>query len=456
MIMPIPSPSSDPAAGGGSRLAAVKFLLASLTGMALFLMPIPWEGETTVLLSHVNGLVKAHLIGGVLGYGALVALVTLVMSLAASLGRWQWILDRPVLKQVFVATRLALAVRVAGALVYLAVYFQFGPSWLVGESTGGLVVNGFIGGLLVTFTLGNLILPFLMDFGLLEFMGDVLRPVMRRLFNVPGRSAVDAVASFVGDGTLGIIVTDMQYAQGYYTKREAALIATSFSVVGIAFATFVAEELGFADRFALFYGTIILTSLVVALLMARLPVIRRYPMEYYHEAGKQLEESTAKVNVAHAYHLALTRAEGAGWGAFGRMLPTIFNIHMTFIPVIVLVGTCGLVLAEYTPLFAWVSAPLVPLYEWLGVPEARLVAEASLVGFADMYLPTIFIKDVESEMARFIVGTLSFTQLIFMAETGSILLRTRMKFHFFEVLGFFLTRTALSLPVIVLVAHWVF
>jgi nucleoside recognition membrane protein YjiH len=326
----------------------------------------------------------------------------------------------------------------------------------VGESTGGLVVNEFIGGLFVTFTLGNLILPFLLDFGLLEFMGDIFRPLMRRLFNVPGRSAVDAVASFVGDGTLGILVTDEQYAQGYYTKREAVLIATSFSVVGIAFASFVAEELGFSDRFALFYGTIVITSFIVAIIIARSPFINRYPMEYSAEAGKQLNEPTGKIHFSDAYDLALAKASTANLGAFKKMIPTIFNIHMTFIPVIVLVGTCGLIIAEYTPFFTWISAPLVPLYQMLHIPDAHLVAKASLVGFADMYLPTIFIKNSPSDMARFIVGTLSFTQLIFMAETGSILLRTRMGFRFLEVLGFFLLRTALSLPIILIIAHLAF
>lgn len=434
----------------------VKFLLASLLGVSLFLLPIPWGGESTVLLSHVNGLVKKSFSSEVLGYGAVCAVITIVLSLAASLGKWQPLISRAWLSRIFVATPTGLAVRVLGGVVYLMIYFQAGPEWLVGESTGGLVVNGFIGGLYVTFTLGNLILPLLMSFGLLEFMGAILKPLMRRLFHVPGRSAVDAVASFVGDGTLGIMVTDEQYAQGYYNKREAALIATCFSVVGIAFASFVAEELGFSDRFALFYGTIILTTLLVALIMARLPWMKRYPEEYYHRADVRHQESPHKVSCSEAYQMALGKASTAGVEVFGRMLPTIFNIHMTFIPVIVFVGTLGLVVAEYTPFFSWISAPLVPLFEFLQVPEAKQVAEASLVGFVDMYLPTIFIKDSPSEMARFIVGTLSFTQLIFMAETGSILMRTRMRFQFLEVLTFFLLRTCLSLPIILLIAHSLF
>ncbi len=447
---------SSPSTPNRSIFLQAKFLIASCVGIALFLLPIPFGGETTVLLSHVNRLVKEHALHWVLAYGALTSIVTAIFTLGASFGKWSFLLNRPTLRKIFVCAPFPLAIRVLGALVYLLVYWQIGPECIIEESTGGLVVNGFVGGLFVTFTVGNLILPFLLDFGLLEFMGDLFRPLMRRLFNVPGRSAVDAVASFVGDGTLGILVTDEQYAQGYYTKREAVLIATSFSVVGIAFASFVAEELGFSDRFALFYGTIVLTTFIISLIIARSPFIKRYPMEYNEESGKQLDEPTGKVHFSDAYDLALKKASTADFSVFTKMLPTIFNIHMTFIPVIILVGTSGLIIAEYTPIFTWISAPLVPLYQALHIPDAQLVAKASLVGFVDMYLPTIFIKNSTSDIARFIVGTLSFTQLIFMAETGAILLKTRMGFRFTEVLGFFLLRTALSLPIILTIAYLAF
>lgn len=429
-----------------------KFIIPSLLGIALFLLPIPYKGQTTVMLGHINGIVKNHLTEGVLFYGVIASAATIVMSILGSVFNLSFITENKVLKSAFVTGPLSLLVRVAGAIMYMMVYFQVGPQLLIGGDTGGLVVNDFIGSLFVTFTVGNLILPFLLDFGLLEFLGNLLKPVMRKLFNVPGRSAVDAIASFVGDGTLGILVTDEQHAQGYYTKREATLIATCFSVVGIAFTAFVAGELGFSSRFPLFYGTIVFTSFTVALIMSRLPIITKYPDEYMEGVGKQLKEDDKKVSVDEAFDIAVDKAQGADIGAFTKMLPSIFNIHMTFIPVIVFVGTCGLMVAEATPIFSIIASPLVPVFEFLNIPDAKLVAEASLVGFTDMYLPTIFIKGSEYEISRFIVGTLSFTQLIFMAETGSILLKTKMNFNFLEVLGFFLARTAISLPIIIIIA----
>ncbi|MDI5788036.1 hypothetical protein PO124_04870 [Bacillus licheniformis] len=60
--------------------------------------------------------------------------------------------------------------------------------------------------------------------------------LMRPVFKLPGRSSIDCMASWLGDGTIGVLLTSKQYEEGFYTKREAAVIGTTFSVVSITFA----------------------------------------------------------------------------------------------------------------------------------------------------------------------------------------------------------------------------
>ncbi|MDZ7834367.1 MAG: hypothetical protein U5K84_02600 [Alkalibacterium sp.] len=61
---------------------------------------------------------------------------------------------------------------------------------------------------------------------------------------------------------------------------------------------------------------------------------------------------------------------------------------------------------------------------------AGQMAPASLAGFADMYLPALFISGATSEAARFFIGVLAFTQLVFMSETGMILVETKIGLEF--------------------------
>ena len=86
--------------------------------------------------------------------------------------------------------------------------------------------------------------------------------VMRPLFKLPGRSSIDALTSWIGDGTIGVLLTSKQYEDGYYTKKEAAIIGTTFSVVSITFAIVIIEEVGLGSYFLPYYGTVILTGII--------------------------------------------------------------------------------------------------------------------------------------------------------------------------------------------------
>jgi len=92
----------------------------------------------------------------------------------------------------------------------------------------------------------------------------------------------------------------------------------------------------------------------------------------------------------------------------------------------------------------------------LRLPEAAAAAPATLVGFADMFLPAVLLTGVESELTRFVIGCLSLTQLIYMSEIGVLILKSKIPLSFLELLVIFVLRTALTLPIIALMAHTFF
>ena len=113
-------------------------------------------------------------------------------------------------------------------------------------------------------------------------------------------------------------------------------------------------------------------------------------------------------------------------------------------------GTAGLIVAEYTNIFSIISMPLIPFLQLLGFSKevAGSMAPSMIVGFSDMYLPSLLIESVKSDMARFVIGTLSFAQLIFLSETGMILVASKIGFTFWDALKFFVLRTIITFPVI--------
>ena len=111
--------------------------------------------------------------------------------------------------------------RIIGAIFAIMVTFKIGPEIIWNENTGGLLLapDGLVSFLFTIFLFAGLLLPLLLNFGLLEFFGTMMVKIMRPLFKLPGRSSIDALASWIGDGTIGVLLTSKQYEDGHYTQK---------------------------------------------------------------------------------------------------------------------------------------------------------------------------------------------------------------------------------------------
>jgi len=286
--------------------------------------------------------------------------------------------------------------------------------------------------------------------------------IMRPLFRLPGRSSVDALASFVGDGTIGVLLTNTQYIQNKYTQREAAIIGTTFSVVSITFAIVVIQRVGLGEYFLPYYGTVILASLVLALIMPRIFPLAQKPTTFMN--GKPQESMSEEVPegynvVSHGVENALSKADENKSVAefFKDGLKNVLDMWIGVAPVVMAFGTIALMLATYTPIFTILGKPFEPYLNLLGVPEAAEAAQLMVVGFADMFLPVILADGmIESELTLFVVATMSVTQLIYMSEVGGLLLGSRIPVNILDLIVIFLLRTIIALPIVVGIGHLLF
>ena len=141
---------------------------------------------------------------------------------------------------------------------------------------------------------------------------------------------------------------------------------------------------------------------------------------------------------------------------FAEGSKNILDMWIGVAPIVMAIGTLALIVAEYTPIFQWLGMPFIPLLELMRVPEAEAASQTLVVGFADMFLPAILAGGIESEMTRFIIASVSVTQLIYMSEVGGLLLGSKIPVNFKDLVIIFLLRTLISLPIIVLIAHILF
>ena len=436
------------------------FLIPSLIGVFLFMTPVPSGEIMTIPIAVMAKAIQASFSDIALGLIATIICITGVMSLVFSVFKPKSLTKFRLLNHLFNVSWIWLVTRLFGMAFVLLTYFQVGPHAITSENTGLLALKDLLPVLFSVFILAGLLLPLLLNFGLLELVGTLLTKVMRPLFGVPGRSAVNCVASWLGDGSVGILMTARQYEDKYYTQREAAIIGTTFSAVSITFCLVVIGQVKLEYLFAPFYLTVCLAGVVAAIIVPRLPPLR-FKKDVLID-GEQPDGNAelvpeGKTLFKHSLDVALTKAEKAPGlkGTIEEGLHNAFDMVFAVLPVVMAVGTFALIIAEYTPIFQYLGMPFIPFLELLQIPEAEMAAQTIMVGFADMFIPSILAAgSIESDVTRFIIAAMSVTQLIYMSEVGALLLGSKIPVNIFELFVIFILRTLVTLPVIALMAHW--
>ncbi|APW66910.1 hypothetical protein LPB137_02245 [Poseidonibacter parvus] len=446
----------------------LKFFIPSVIGIMIFMFPIPYldgkfvtylEGFTipiAVIKDYIQGF-----FGDLLPMFVVISImITLVGTLYTKIMKPSFILKNEFLDNLFNVSFFWTITRIIGAIFVLITYFKYGYEMIHSGNTGGLLLNDLMPVLLIVFFLAGVLLPLILDFGLLEFVGVILSRVMRPLFGLPGRSSVDCLTSWLGDGTIGVLLTNKQLESGFYTKREAAVIATSFSAVSITFCLVVISQVKLESYFIHMIGVVAVCGIACAFIVPRLMPLSKIENAYTKDNEDRDHETVPKGKTLFTYGLqkASQRAEKSPslFSFLNDGLKNVLDMWIGVLPVVMAIGTFGLIIAEETPLFSYLGMPFIPFIELLNIPHAVEMSETIMVGFADMFLPTIIGSSIESDLTRFVIACLSVSQLIYMSEVGGLILATKIPVNFIQLLIIFLLRTIISLPIIAIFAHLIF
>lgn len=434
------------------------FLIPSLIGLFLFMTPVVYDGKMTIAVAVLAKMLQSLLKDQLTAIVTILISTSSILTLFATIKKPAWFKKHRFLGDLFIISKPWMVIRVLGSIFVLLTFFKIGPSQIHSGDTGGLLLNDLLPVLFSVFIFAGLFLPFLLNFGLLEFIGTLLTKIMHPLFKLPGRAAIDCTTSWLGDGTVGVMLTNRQYEDGIYTEREAAVVGTTFSAVSITFSMVVISQVKLEHLFVPFYLTVCFAGVVAAFIIPRIPPLSRKKDTFIDgslEAPDDEKIPEGKHLLSYGYELALERSSKVTslkkelYHGFQTAVEMLFGV----LPVVMGIGTVALVLAEHTAVFDILGKPFIPFLELLRIPEAEQAAATIVVGFADMFIPSILATSIESELTRFIIAALSVTQLIYMSEVGALLLGSKIPVNFLELVVIFLQRTLITLPVITLLAY---
>lgn len=432
-----------------------KFIICSTIGMMAFLVPIPQGDSFTTSIDFLKSALQRALGDYLMYIVASIIIISAIFSTVDFIFKPSFIRNNKYLKSAFVSSPFYLLSKIIGAIIVIMVATGQGPAIVISGATGGTMVDlsGTLFCIVVAF---SFILPFLTECGIMEFLGVLLKPIVYPLFKVPGRASVDLMASWFGASNAAVILTNDQYTRGFYSQREAGYIMTNFSLVSIPFCLLIADTLDITSIFPVFYLSICLVGLALAVIMARIPPITSLEEIYNDGVDVATDESVpeGQKTLQYAVELSCKRAETFTLKeVISGGLDVVSSMLFDLIPIVVSWGTVALMIAEFTPVFNWLSFPMGAYLDILGVEYAYEVAPATLVGFADMFIPALLVQGIESVKTKFVIGVLSLVQIIYLTEVGAIIIKSQIPLNFGKLLIIFVERTIIAIPMIVLLAN---
>lgn len=440
-----------------SNIQYLKFIIPSLLGFMLFIMPISYNDNFTVPI----GVIMTKFEELISNYTLILVYIVFAISLLGAIIVKFKIMEvkNETLKSLFNVSYVALALRAIGVLMLISVRFQIGPWFIYNEYSGGVILD-LIKDLIATFMVVGFFFPLLLDFGCTEFAGVFLSKIMRPLFTLPGMSAIDCLSSFVGSGTVGAVITNIQYERGFYTRREACAIATNFSVISIPFTLIFTTTVGLEHMFVQVYFTIVASSFVAAIIMPRIPPLSRKSNTYHEPIGNQSNDSIPNgyTYLEWAVKKGIEKADTnkSVMQVVKSGTKSVISIIVDLMPIVMVVATLALAISEFTSLFTFISKPLIPILELLDIPEAVSAAPAFITGFIDIFIPVIIGAGITSEFTKFLVVCIAATQIIFMSESGLVMWKSSYGITILDLLLIFIERTIITFPVIYMVGKLIF
>ncbi|MBQ1082037.1 MULTISPECIES: YjiH family protein [unclassified Nocardiopsis] len=411
-----------------------RLVVYSGIGIFMFFVPVTFEGRNAIPLDHLVTLLQTAL-GPALPYviWLLIAAGTVVPFVT---GTWR----HSRVKLVFAL------LNIVGLAVASMVILDVGPDWFMGEDLAPFLFNAVAVNVGLLVPVGAIFLAMLVGYGLMEFVGVLLQRVMRPVWRTPGRSAVDAAASFVGSYSLGLLITDRVYQSGRYTGREAAIIAIGFSTVSVTFMVVIANTLDLMGIWLTYFFLTFFVTYAVTAILVRVPPLSRIPDDHFPGATPQPEEEVTGNRLGHAWKeargalLAAPSLPRNVWVNFADGV----RMSMSILPSIMSVGTIGLVVAHSTPVFDLLAYVFVPFTWVVGLSDPMLAAKALSVGIAEVFLPATVAAGSEDLVLRLVVGVVSVSSIVFFSALVPCVLATRIPLTVGQLVVIWFQRVILS------------
>lgn len=425
--------------------ALAKFLIFSGLGVFMFFVNVNINGKNVIIIQHIINFVKATC-GPVIPYYALA-----MVAFGAVY---------PIVTKAYKRSTFDLIFTVAkafGLIVGLMAVTGIGPAPLMTDDMIPFLFTSLVVPITLSIPLTGLAYVMMLNFGLVEFVGAFMRPVMQKIWKTPGESAIDALVSFAGGYSLAVLLTSEFYKKGIYTHKQAFIISTGFSTVATSFLVVIANTLDIMNYWTIFFLSCAFVTFAVTAITCRIYPTSKVPDEYYDQPAPPMPQRSGNlfsraladaIDTAQHTDSLFTHLKRYYIGDAMKMTASVTASILT-------IGLIGLVVAEFTPVFDCIGYIFYPFTLLMHLPEPMIAAKAAAIEIAEMFLPSMLVIS-SSMVTKFTIAVTSVSAVLFFSASIPSLLSTDIPVKMRDVFLIWIERTILSIILAGGIAHLLF
>ncbi len=416
------------------------FCLMSGIGLFSFFVSFQVGDKSTFLVNHLVGWVQT----------GLAPIMKHIVFLNAIIS----IIDLYIRRERFFRNRANIFMSVAkviGFIILAMVVFNVGPDFLLAQNVGPTVLFKILIPITITVFIAAFFLPFLLDYGLIDFVGVLTRPIMRPVFKAPGISAVIAVSAFLGNFSIGHIAVDMLQRGGRLTIRESVLIGTGFCTVSVGFLMLLSSAFGLEAYWNFYFWSAFLITLLVTIIQARIWPTAAKPEMCIEGCTQNLEKEFKTDLLKNAFHEAVKVAKRQDSLFFREklILKETLLIVASFATGVTFFTITGILINQHTPLIQYFAYIFHPILKLVQIPATDIVAasQACAFSFLDVTLPMIMASQ-GGELAlgtRYVMAVVPVSAIIFLSAFIPCIMSTDIRVSFFEMIVIWFERIILTI-----------
>lgn len=439
----------------------IRFAAVFIIGMAFFVLPVPWAGTVTVPFDILVEMIEERFAQYVLWLAWLMIVIAGVLTTISEIHHRDIVqvnknTANALHSDIWSTSSAFWILRIIGAVVATGFLLDVGPAWLLDPAVSNVVWGTLVLSIVIIIPLGSIFVNLLIECGALEFVGTLARPVMKPLFRLPGRAALDGAASWAGSFAIGFYVTRNVFDRGGYNKRDVFIICSCFGTGSIGTIGVFAAAFEMLHIFPIILLAYLIAIVATGIITVHIPPLSIVPEEYISESNVEPDFKGTPVDYLRlAVSEAVDESKGtsspkAAW----KGLVDGLELTATILGIVVTICVAVLVLYHNTSIFQIISAPLEPVIAVFGIPNADVVSSALIIGFADMYVAALTAVELEAA-AQFFVLLVVGSQILFLSAPAPMMMDMfeDVPVRFRDIVAIFTVRTLVLIPISATLTH---